>query len=135
MLTVANVSSIHAVTKDQAAGLSMTKEDQKVFDRLFKAIEEVNADDVQMLLKENERIRSFLSTHRHKGLTALDRIDEMIKENKASALSRGEKAAMTKKLNKIKKMINGEEVAPKAKRSRCKKSEKGLEIHSLSVME
>jgi hypothetical protein len=133
MLTVVNLAPIQAITKDQT-GVAMTKEDQKVFDRLFKAIDDVNVDDVQMILKENEHIRSFLSTHRHKGLTVLDKLNEKLNENKESALSRGEKAAVTKKLHKIEKMIKGEEVAPKVRRSRCPKAEKSLDIPASPVM-
>ncbi len=135
MLTVVNLPSIHAVTKDQAAGASMTKEDQKAFARLFKAIDDVNVDDAQMLLKENERIKSFIDTHRQKGLTALDKIAERLKENGESALSRGEKGAITRKLNKIKNMIEAEGAMPKAK-SRQRKplmTEKPLEMRAQAV--
>ena len=135
MLTVVSLSPIHAVTKDQAAGVAMTKEDQKVFDRLFKAIEEINVDEVQMVLKENERIiKSFIDTHRQRGLTALDKIAEKLKENSESALSGGEKGAITRKLNKIKNMIKAEEMMPKARAKRVK-AEKPPEMRALPVME
>jgi predicted transcriptional regulator of viral defense system len=135
MLTVVSLAPIHAVTKDQAAGVAITKEDQKVFDRLFKAIEDINVDEVQMVLKENERIiKSFIDTHRQKGLTALDKIAEKLKENSESALSRGEKGAITRKLNKIKNMIKAEEMMPKARAKRVK-AEKPSEMRALPVME
>lgn len=137
VLTMVNLSSIHAVTKDQAAGVAMTKEDQKAFARLFQAIEEVNVDDAQRLLKENERIKSFIDTHRQKGRTVLDKIAEKLKENGESALSRGEKGAITRKLNKIKNMIEAEGMMPKAK-SRQRKAtmiEKPLEMRAQAVSE
>lgn len=134
MLTMVNLSSIHAVTKDQAAGVAMSKEDQKVLDRLFKAIEEVNVDDAQMVLKENERIKSFISSHRQKGLTALDKINEKLKMNSESALSRGEKAAVTRKLHKIENMLKSEQGAPKARAKRTK-AEKPSEMRAMPVME
>lgn len=133
-LTVINLSSIHAVTKDQAAGVAVNKENQKVLVRLFKAIDDINVDDAQMVLKENEHIKSFLNSYRQKGLTALDKIAEKLKENSDSALSRGEKGAITRKLNKIKNMILVEEAMPKTKSKRTR-AEKPSEMSALPVME
>lgn len=123
ILTILGSPSMHAVTKAQAAGAAVSKGEEKSFARLFDAIENANMDEVEMLLQEDTQLSSLVETHRHKGLTAIEKVDQELMKNKNSSLTRGSKAAVTRKLHKIKARLEGQDgMSDKPASSRKSKS-------------